>query len=198
MLMNGYLVEKLGIAPASPSPQEVQETRKALREGADMLRGEGNPRPSLKALIWRLLQDAAETLTRIPDRERAWLQSASRSAWPAIAHTAQEQFAAEVQRSTDARMSKDEGPLPRMVITDPSATRRMLTVLGWLRHVRAQSPYKCKRDKIAIMFLAGGLSTTKVRIACFPRDSSDSAVAMVKQKVIAQIETAVNSMKIIY
>lgn len=194
-MMRGYVIERLRIGPRPPSATEVDEARKALQEGEDILRQEGLPRPPLKLIIWRLLQDAVETLKRMPDRERGWLSSAARSAWPAVVHTSQERFEAEVHRLTDLKMSKEEAPLPRLSITDPSAPRRMLTVLGWLRYMQGRN---LVRDKSVIMELASGLGPSKVRYRYFKGDGSESAVQWVKQKSVAQIEQALLAMKIKY
>lgn len=193
--MRAYIVERLRIGPRPPGEREVEDARKALRQGADILRQEGLPTPSLKAIVWRLLQDAVETLGRMPDRERAWLTSAARSAWPAVWHTPQEQFEAEVHRLTDLKMSKEEAPLPKLAITDPSAPGRMLIVLGWLKYVQSRNPV---RDKGVVMDLARGIGPSKVRHRYFRADSSESSVSWVKQRSVAQIEAALMAMKIRY
>jgi hypothetical protein len=192
MLAMGYRNHTvgLGITGRPPSTREIEETRKALREGIDMLRREGSPKPSLRALIWRLLQDAAETMARLPDNERRFLLAGDRIGWPEVIHTEQERFEAEVHRLTDLKMSKEEGPPPRLSITDPSAPSRALTVYGWLRHVRARTLRGLRRDKCVVIGLAGGLSPRRIRVMYFPRDAGDSAVTMVKQKVLSQLEDA--------
>lgn len=191
--MRGYIIERVSIAPRPPSREEVASARKAIQQGHDILRAEGLTKPPLKIVIWRLMQDAVETLKRMPDRERAWLSSAARSAWPAVVHTAQEMFEAEVHRLTDLKMSKEEAPLPRLSITDPSAPSRMLTVLGWLRFMQGKN---LVRDKGVIMELAAGIGPSKVRYRYFRGDSSESTVRWVKQKSVAQIEQALLAMKI--
>jgi hypothetical protein len=66
-MMGASIVEKLRIGPPPPSRAEVASTRKALQEGRDMLRREGNPAPTLPILVWRLVQDACETEVKLKD-----------------------------------------------------------------------------------------------------------------------------------
>jgi len=186
-------IDSLRIGGRKPSQREVEETRKALREGIDMLRREGNARPSLRALIWRLLQDAAETMARLPDNERRFLLAGDRIGWPDVMHTPQEQFEAEVERMRELGESKTEAPIPRLQVTDPSAPSRALTVYGWLRHVRARTLRGLRRDKCVVIGLAGGLSPRRIRVMYFPREAGDSAVTMVKQKVLSQLEDALRN-----
>lgn len=144
------------------------------------------PEQKLRDAVWRLLQDAADTLARLPDRERGWLLSADRAAWPEVWHSAQERYEAELQRLQDGKMSKEETPLRRGAITDPTAIPRMLTVLGWLQYVRARTPIREKRDKLVVLAMAQGQTMRSIRRLMLG-DKSDGAARMVKQKVLGQI-----------
>jgi hypothetical protein len=168
----------------SRADREALETRKALQWAGDKLRHEGRTSPSLNVLVWRCLQDAAETLARLPDRERTWLLSADRSGWPEVIHTAKERFEAELQRLTDVKMSKEEMPLPRLAITDPTATNRMLTVLSWLRHVRGKY---VRNNQMVVLALAQGQPYRAVRRFMPRSDCTDFAITAVKGKVLKQI-----------
>lgn len=185
--MSNMMLAALSIKTSSTDSRMAQETRRAIQWGYDRMGPE-----SLQRIIWRLLEDAADTLARLPDRERGWLLSADRACWPEVYHTAQERFEAETQRLTDLKMSKEEVPLPRLAITDPSAIPRMLTVLSWLQYVRARTSMREKRDKLIVLAMAQGQSMRSVKRLMLG-ERSDSAARMVKQKVLAQIEAAIKS-----
>ena len=153
----------------------------------DLLRQEGLCTPSLQAVVWRLLQDATETLSRIEDPEQKWRRAGLGAAWPPVLHTVQEQNEAEVFRLTRLKEDRRDTRLPRLRISDPRAESRMMIVLGWLSHVRGRTPYLIKRDKLVALALAGGLGPKRTRMIFFPPDASDSAVNMVKRKVIWHI-----------
>jgi hypothetical protein len=170
-------------------PKLTQESRKAIEAGMDLLRSEGYQvsfPESLPSIVWRLLREAADTLARLPDRERVWLLAADRVAWPEVLHTAQEMYEAELQRLTDTRMSKEETPIRRLSITNPGAVSRMLVVLDWLQYVRARTEIRVKRDKLVVLALAQGQSLKSVRRLMLG-DRTDRAIYMVRSKVLSQI-----------
>lgn len=168
---------------------------KALAWGIRALEREGQPVTlpgGLGRVVWRLLQDASDTLARLPDRERVWLLSAERACWPEVWRSAQERFENAVHQLADLKLSKEDTPLPRLTISDPSAIPRMLTVLDWLQHVRARTPNRAKRDKLVVLAMAQGQSMQRVRRLMLG-DRGDSAARMVKIKVLSQISTALKS-----
>lgn len=181
------MLDALRISGPARSHREAAEAKRALREGVELLRQEGRCTPSLQAVVWRLLQDAAETLSRIEDPEQKWRRSGLISNWPPVIHTAKEDFEAETFRQAKLREDKRDTRLPRLGLSDPRAESRMMTVLGWLQHVRSRSPYLVKRDKLVVLALAGGLGPKRTRMIFFPPDTSDSAVNMVKRKVLWHI-----------
>lgn len=154
----------------TPQTQEgVAESRKAIEAGIHLLRSEGyqvsisdseNRAKSLSIIVWRLLQEAGDTLARTPDPDRIFLTAGERIAWPEVIHTAQERYEAELQRLTDAKMSKELTPLRRLPISDPTAMSRMFTVLGWLQYVRTRN---FLRDRRLALELAMGVPPRKIR-----------------------------------
>lgn len=187
------MLAALSIKTRSADSRMAQETRRAIQWGYDRMGPE-----SLQRIIWRLLEDAADTLARLPDRERGWLLSADRSCWPEVSHTYQERVEEENQRLAERRrleslgMTPEETPWVRRNITDPSAIPRMLTVLSWLQYVRARTAAREKRDKLIVLAMAQGQSIRSVKRLMLG-ERSDSAARMVKQKVLAQIEAAIKS-----
>jgi len=188
LAMESPMLRKLRISAPPPSEREVEETRKALSEGLDICRQEGNPQPSLKALIWRLLQDAAETLARLPDKERVWLLSSDRVIWPELARPSEDNRAVEWETAMEqlAGVRSPDTPAVRLMVSDPSAPRRMLTVLGWLKCVRGRTPQRIKRDKLVVLALAQGQSYRAVR-RYMGKACRDSAILAVKSKVLSQM-----------
>jgi hypothetical protein len=183
-MMGASIVEKLRIGPPPPSRAEVASTRKALQEGRDMLRREGNPAPTLPSLVWRLVQDACETEVKLKDPEARFLRAGDRIGWPEVVHTYQERFESETQRLNDRKMSKEDPPLPTPPITDRTAETRMHTVFRWFRHVRGTKP---RRDFQVVKDLAVGRSVAKVRNHRLGVEYTESAVKMIKLKAVQHI-----------
>lgn len=190
--MTGIL-DRLRISGPPTSPQEAAEAKRAVCEGRDLLRWEGVPAPSLQSVIWRLLVEATETLGRIDDAESRWL-GAGRIWWPAVLHTDQEEFEAEVFRMQVLREERSQPQPPRLRNSDPRAESRMMTVLGWLKYIRSATPLRLKRDKMVVLSLASGEGLARTRARYFPRDGSDSAPKWVKSKALRQIELALVAM----
>lgn len=164
--------------------------RKAIQAGLDTLRAEGVSASfpdGLGRIVWRLLQEAADTLSRLPDRERAFLTAGDRIAWPSVIHTAQEQYEADLQRLIDLKETPSLVPLPRLPISDPSAEPRMYVVLSWLRFhtVRGGNINRLRLEKRAILALAAGARPRSVRHLL--RARSRSAPDMLRQRVVQKI-----------
>lgn len=145
---------------------------------------------TLNDLVWRCLEDAADTLARLPDKERGYLLAADRVAWPAIAHTYEERLEEENQRlellRRDQSMLRGDGLGSRLPIMDPTAIPRMLTVLSWLQYVRGRTDRGIKRDQLVTLALAQGQTARDIQRR-FLRRQGESAVRMVKLKVVGQI-----------
>ncbi len=52
----------------------------------------GTTEPIVRDAVWELLIEAADTLTRLSDRERRWLGSGTRSFWPQTVRACGEAF----------------------------------------------------------------------------------------------------------
>ena len=170
---------------------DMEAARQALEQGCDLLRGEGlEPRlpADMKAVIWRLMQDAAETIDRLPDRELGWLRSHERAAWPEVVRSWQERFEVEAQQLQDGMQTDDKSLMElkkSFVITDARAINRMLTVLSWFKFMRARTPSRHRRDINIVLAMAAGRSQKQIRR--LTGGAGHSAAHMVKQKALGQI-----------
>lgn len=182
------LAERLSV---TGTVQLGAEDRQAIEWAVRVLKREGIAvllPAAMGVVVWRLLQDAAETLARLPDKERVWLLSAERACWPEVWRSAKERFENAVAQLADLKVSKEEPPLPRLAITDPTAVPRMLAVLDWLQMVRSHSNNhkRIKRDKLVTLALAQGQSAAQVARRLMG-DKTPQAASMVRQKVVGQI-----------
>lgn len=167
--------------------RETREARLALREARDKL----GPQASLKSVIWHLLQEAVETLGRLPDKERTWLLSSERVIWPELDRPSEENRLVEWEIGIHVAMgNRDSDSVKlRFPVTDPTAPRRMFTALGWLRHVHGKRP---KRDRDVVLALAGKVPFQRVR-SLMGGNVTDFAILAVKGKVLKQIEVALRA-----
>lgn len=116
---------------------EAERIAKALEEGQAMCIENGNPEPRYADMVWALIEDAAQTFRRLPDRERAWLRAGERIAWPNIVYDRQElaeAFAVQV-----ARVQAGEEPMEALQIRPSPPTARAIDraqyVSSWRRHL---------------------------------------------------------------
>jgi hypothetical protein len=95
--------------------------------GAALARFNGVTNPTPEDGAWELLIEAADTLRRLPDRERAWLVSAERCAWPPMLKEQAERWA-EAVNAGGWRDFQDPRPGP----PEKAAIDRMDVVLAAL------------------------------------------------------------------
>lgn len=126
----------------------------AVAEGLHLARQAGREHPTLRDAVWELLLEAADTLRRLPNRERGWLTGAARAHWPDYVRNTAEEFAGAV--GADRGGQAELRPTP----ASAAAIDRMDTVLLWLPRAGGTNP---KRD-VAILFgLACGLRVAALR-----------------------------------
>lgn len=195
-MVSHELTSKLRISGPSPSEREREDARKALRDGRDLLAREGYTRITLKTIIWRLMQDAARTEATLADRERAWLAANGRSAWPELARPSEENRQVEWEWEMgvlQGAMQQERTPMPKLDIYKANH-ERMLVVLGWLKHMKARTFERFQRDRQVVLDLARGVPPRIVRLRYFRRDSCDSAITMVKHKMLRDVELALTNL----
>jgi hypothetical protein len=190
------ITNRLRISGPKRTGEDRDAMRKALTDGIEMLRREGEDRPSLKAVIWRLMRDAAKTEATFEDRERAWLAAHGRSAWPGLARSSEECRVVEWEQQLglmQGTMHAIRTPMPRLDIYHADHERTLL-VLDWLRLMlpRSRTFERFIRDREIVLEMARGVSLRRLRVKYFPRDSGDSAVFMVKDKMLRIVEEWLN------
>lgn len=115
-------------------------------------------------VVWALVEEAVETMDRLPDRERAWMAIGSVSAgFGGSGLTKRELLALEQLRYLCA-MKPYDGPTGRVI--DRAQGARAFDVMLWLRwigvHVATKDPVKMR--KAAVALARGGDSTAFHRI----------------------------------
>ncbi len=81
-----------------------------MAAGTALARDHGVADPGLEAVAWELLLEAADTLKRLPDRERGWLATCDRSAWPSVLIEQAERWANAVAQGGWDAMTVHPGP----------------------------------------------------------------------------------------
>lgn len=196
-MIKSELRDRLRVSgPKTPNAQ-IEEARLAINQGIDLLAREGNDTPSTRDVIWRLMQDAAETLHRMPDKEEAWQVVNLPAAWPDLARPSEECRLVEWEQSLEEAMGVRQPDLeayrPRFVMTDPTAPRRMLVVLSWLRHTKSKNR---KRDQLIFLEIARGMTyhrAARLAGSLNGRDVGSFAVRAIKNKMLRQIEVWLRS-----
>ncbi|MBB4267718.1 hypothetical protein [Roseospira visakhapatnamensis] len=87
-----------------------QDVTAMMAAGASLARDHGMSDPCPETIAWELLIEAADTLKCLPDRERGWLASCDRSAWPPVLIEQAERWAAAVARGGWDAMTVRPGP----------------------------------------------------------------------------------------
>jgi hypothetical protein len=147
-------VRSAGTSPVPVSAAARGRNARILAAGADLARDAGIPEPSDTDAVWVLLQEAAETLRLLPDRERAWLRSGTYASWPPILRSYAETFAAAVDRG-----GRWEEPRADR-LPAPGAVARMEGVLTWYGAIGGRNP---RRDVGVVFALAAGVPVRTIR-----------------------------------
>ncbi len=138
--------------PQGVSPKVLARTRSALAHGRALARSAGRETPDLRDAIWELLMEAADTLSRLPNRERGWLTAASRAHWPDV-----------VRQYEESLQDGHSPPSATMLLRSPASAEaidRMDTVLAWLPLAGGSNP---RRDLAVLFGLACGAKVAALR-----------------------------------
>lgn len=120
-------------APVARFPDDRSSRRRlaVLAHGLALAEANGRDQPTLEDAIWELLIEAAETLKRLPDRDRAFLAQGTRSAWPETVSRAVDAFATAV-----AKGGRWEQPPRPASPPSAGAIDRLDDVMAWFAAVR--------------------------------------------------------------
>lgn len=165
--------------------KSANRARLVLRHGLRLAKEAGRAQPNLKDAVWELLLEAADTLKRLPNRERGWLTARSRSHWPEFVRNLDDAFDGAAGRGARAAALR-----LRPAAASAEAIDRMDVVLLWLSHVGGAKP---QRDLAVLFGLASGVrvATLRSRFGCGRRtvyDIRDRALGRLCTWLSAEID----------
>ncbi len=137
------------------TPRERGRHRDAVLVGLRMCEEAGKAEPAVRDAVWELLVEAADTLKRLPDRERRWLRSGTFSSWPRTVRDYGEAFAAAV-----ARGGRWETATAALAPPPAGAVGRLEIVMQWLAGAGGRAP---RRETNVVFALAGGVPVRVIR-----------------------------------
>lgn len=143
------------VKTAPPTRAERGRHRDVLLVGLRMCAEAGKAEPTVADAVWELLIEAADTLKRLPDRERRWLASGTRSSWPRAIREYGEAFAAAV-----ASGGRWEPMSAGLAPPSAGAIGRLETVMEWLIGASRRSP---PRETNVAFALAAGVPVPAIR-----------------------------------
>ena len=137
--------------------RERESVLETLRQGCLMCRAYGEVmRP--EAVIWALLKDAMEVMSRIRNREVQWLLSGDRGHWPEIVRRWKELYEIELTRIV-SRLSEYDSAPTRLAEPSDAEVDRMLVTLSFLRFLSSRDP---RRMRDCVLAMAAGAPSTRV------------------------------------
>lgn len=150
----------LAINPEKYVELEPVRTAEVVAQGARLWAAEHDSAPELRDVVWRLLEEAGQTLKHI----RADRPAAFSTAWPDFVNLESEITAIENERNTVIREAQDKGKAPDLSLFDigskqrsaptSSALSRFEEVMRWLRLIKCRSQ-KSRRMQLILMLAAG-------------------------------------------
>lgn len=140
-------------------------------------------------LVWELFKEAADTTHRLPDRERAWVYSGSRVAWPS--YLPDEEVMKEIWEAALAALARGEKPETTIDMRkgppNAAAIDRAELVVQFGRYLRPNS--KRKRDWQLLWKLAAreagviGMSVEHMGLSVRPKLSRSGVYEMKKVRL---------------
>lgn len=156
------------------SRSERDDIRAVLDAGRALCEADGIEVPAMADIIWRLFREGADTLRRLPDRERGWLASGNRTAWPDIVFDAEDKRQAQEQFDVElSRVQSGQDPVEAVRLRegppDRAAIGRVDIISGWHRHLAGNNR---RRDWKILWLLASDRISARVvakECRCSPR-----------------------------
>jgi hypothetical protein len=163
------------------TPEERERFLRWLGRGAEMARDRFGEGASYRQLIWLLLSDSLDVLDRVPDQERRWLSSGTRSGgWNAVGLTKAELIEIERIRIMSAMMPFDG---TTKVQPQRDDVERAVDVVGWLRFTSKGDDHRLQK---AAVLLAKGAQDMAIKVAG-KRGRSSQAAYEIRTQVIGRI-----------
>jgi hypothetical protein len=163
------------------TPEERERFLRWLGHGAEMARDRFGDRASYRQMIWLLLSDSLDVLDRVPDQERRWLTSGTRSGgWNAVGLTKAELIEIERLRIMSAMMPFDG---TTKVMPQRDDVERAIDVVGWLRFVSVGDDHSLQK---AAVLLAKGAQDMAIKVAG-RRGRSRQATYEIRTQVVGRI-----------
>lgn len=163
------------------TPEERERFLRWLGRGAEMARDRFGEGASYRQLVWLLLSDSLDVLDRIPDQERRWLSSGTRSGgWSAVGLTKNELIEIERLRIMSGMMPFDG---TTKVMPQRDDVERAVDVVGWLRFVSKGDDHSLQK---AAVLLAKGAQDMAIKVAG-RRGRSSQAAYEIRTQVVGRI-----------
>jgi hypothetical protein len=182
-----------GSPVSNPSSLEGKdEVLRWLRHGAELARDLKRDRATIRDVIWCLIAEAIQFIDRLPDQERRWLSSGTRSGgWNMVGMTL-----SELRQIERIRMMSGINPFEGTPRINPQSAEieRALGVLEWLNWLNAaRMPDRLK--KAAVALARGGESDVVHRIYCPTRKPNRTNINEIKIRTVGFI---LNGLKTAY
>ena len=170
--------------PNSFSPEDRDRVQRWLGHGAELALELKQERATHRDVIWCLLCEAVDVVDRLPDQEKRWLSSGTRSGgWNMVGLTYAELMELERIRLLSAMKPYDG---VTRVAPQSNDVDRALGVMSWLNWCNAaRLPHRLKRAAVALA--RGGESDIVHRIYCPTRKPNRQNINEIKVRTVGFI-----------
>jgi hypothetical protein len=153
-------------------PDDRPKLLRWLTHGVELARDLHGPKADHRQAVWCLIVEALETFDRVPDQERRWLSSGTRSGgWNAVGMTAHDLLEIEQLRILSAMSPFEESS---KVSPQRDAVERAAGVLNWLRWCSKGDDHRLQK---AVVHLAKGQEGLAIIASGVPRGRRASQVS---------------------
>lgn len=169
---------------ASVSSEDRQVALRWLRHGAELAQDLKGDRAVHRDVIWSLLVEAVAVIDRLPDQDKRWLSSGTRSGgWNMVGLTV-----ADLRDIERVRLLSAMKPYDGQTKVTPQSfdIDRAIGVMGWLTWCNsARLPDRLK--KAALALAKGGETEVVHRIYCPTRKPNRQNIHEIKTRTIGLI-----------
>jgi hypothetical protein len=145
------------------SPEDRERALSWLDHGVELARDRYGDRANYRHVLWLLLNEAFDLLDRVPDQERRWLSSGTRSGgWSQIGMTREDLLEIERLRVMSSMMPFD-GTTKYM--PQRNEVDRSVGILEWLRWCSSGDDHRLQK---AVVLLAKGAEDAAAKAFSIP------------------------------